>query len=298
MLTEWSQKLEQMSGGRVKTVLYFSGGLFPQREVIRSVLAGVGDVSFDYSQTEDPGLMVLNLFFDLPFLGWNTAENGTKVLRELFVRIPEMTKEYQGLKVLYPTMWGDANWNNSTKKQVQTSADLKGLKYISQGYGALWFQAMGATPVNLSWPDFYTSMEKGIVDSTISGFGPMLASGMMELFKYHTYVPTVLRPGFVVNVMNNDTFNKLPPDIQKIILDLEPWYTERRISLERESNVAGLGIIKEKGRPLVELSPAVVQEWLIAAKPTHEQWIKEAEAKGKPARAFYTTLMELIQQYK
>jgi TRAP-type C4-dicarboxylate transport system substrate-binding protein len=172
------------------------------------------------------------------------------------------------------------------------------MKFISQGYGALWYQTMGAVPVNVSWPDMYTSMEKGIVEGSIGAYGPAIGSGMIDLYRYYTTVPGCMRVGLTTTVMNTNSFNKLPADIQKIITDLEPWYAERRTALEKEFDGIGVGMAKEKGSTFIDLSPEVYNEWLAAAKPVHLQWIKESEAKGKPAQLFYDTLMQLIEQYK
>jgi TRAP-type C4-dicarboxylate transport system substrate-binding protein len=298
VLAEWSEKVMEMSGGRVEVVTYFSSALFEQREAIRSLLAGTADVHFDYMVGEDPGLMALNFYFDLPFLGWNTSENALKVEKELYKRFPEMTEEFQGLKVLYILVANDANWMMTTNKQVQTSEDLKGMKFISHGYAAKWYQLMGATPVKLSWPDFYTSMEKGVVDATLGSFGAHIASGMIELTNYYTLVPTPMRMGFFHQLMNPDSFNGLPPDIQKILLDLEPWVVGRRLELEKEMDKIGVPMAEELGATFVELSPEVTQEWIDAASPVHEEWISAIEGQGKPARALYDELMKLLEEYK
>jgi TRAP-type C4-dicarboxylate transport system substrate-binding protein len=287
-----------MSGGKVEVVTYFSSALFEQREAIRSMLAGTADVHFDYMVGEDPGLMALNLYIDLPFLGWNTAENGIKVEKELYTKFPEMTEEFQGLKVLYILAGDHNNWVMSTKRQVQTSEDVKGLKFSTHGYRAKWVELMGATPVKLSWPDFYTSYEKGVIDTTVGNFGAHIASGMIELTKHYTYVPTTFSQGFFHQLMNMDSFNGLPPDIQKIIVDLEPWLVQRRLELEREQNDVGIAMAKELGATFADLSPEVTQEWIDSAKPVHEVWIEEVEATGKPARALYEELMQLLQKYK
>jgi TRAP-type C4-dicarboxylate transport system substrate-binding protein len=298
-LNEWCDKLEEMSGGRVKTVRYFNAALFVQREVIRSILAGIADIHFDYRTIEDPGLMQLNNFWDLPFLGWGTPENSILIYKQLWADFPELAQEFQGVKLLYTDVESSEMWCSTTKKQVLTSADLKGLKFISQGAGSEWFAQMGATPVNLSWPEFYTSMEKGIVDASMSGgFGATIASGMIELFKYYTFVPSTMRQGFCSQIINPNTWNKLPPDIQKIMNDLEPWLISRRLELERESNQVGVQMAKEKGAIFADLSPEVTQEWIAAAKPVHDKWIKDMEGKGKPGKALYDELMQLLQKYK
>jgi TRAP-type C4-dicarboxylate transport system substrate-binding protein len=295
---EWAEKVMEMSGGRVEIVTYYSAALFEQREAIRSLLAGLADFHFDYMVGEDPGLMALNFYFDLPFLGWNTSLNALKAEKELYNKFPQMTEEFQGLKVLYIGVNPEVNWIMTTKKLVQTSEDLKGLKFNAHGYVAKWYELMGATAVKLSWPEFYTSMEKGVIDASLGSFGAHIASGMIELTDYYTFVPSCMRMGFFHQLANPDSFNSLPPDIQKIIVDLEPWIVERRVEMELEMDIIGVPMAEELGSTFVDLSPEVAQEWIDAAAPVHEEWIADIEAQGKPARALYDELMQLLQEYK
>ena len=99
-------------------------------------------------------------------------------------------------------------------------------------------------------------------------------------------------------VMNPDSFNNLPPDIQKIFLDLEPWFNERRLALQTEQEDGAIQKCKELGHTFAELSPEVTQEWMAAAKPIHDGWIADVESKGKPGQAFYNEVQQLIKKYK
>jgi len=293
----WVDKVTELYEGRIEITPYFAGSLFSQQEVIKSVLAGgVADIHFAYMAGEDPNLMPLNLFIDLPFLGWTDALTSHKIMMELMDNIPEMTEEFQGLKVLYMAVGPDQNWIMTTGKQVLTTDDMDGMKFIAHGYSAKWYEAVGATPVKLSFPEFYTSMEKGVVDGQIGALAPMMGAGMIELFKYSTHLPTPLTQGFFPAVMNPDSWNSLPPDMQKTFEDLGTWFAETHFEFANKSNLAGLNLAKEIGIPIVELSPEVTQEWKDIAKPVHEEWIEDVEAKGKPAKALYDELMRLLKE--
>jgi len=296
---DWADEITLRTNGRVKFTIYFSGGLFEQREVIRSVMEGVGDMSSSYTPVEDPGLMVLNLFTDLPFLNWPTDPyDATEAYRELYNRVPEMTAEFQGLKVMFPVMYSSMNYFNCTTKLVQTSDDLKGMKLMAQGYSGVWAEKMGATPVVLSWPEMYTSMEKGIVEASIGGYGAPIANGQIELYKYATNIHALMRAGIDMCVMNPDSWANLPPDIQKIFDDSVPFFNEKRIGYEAEMDNIGLGILQEQGCEFGDLDPAVLQEWRDVAAEVSAEWIAESEAKGKAAQKLYDTMNEIFSEYQ
>ena len=288
----------EMTDGQVEVVFYYSSALFAQKEAIKAMQVGTADIHINHMVGEDPGVFILNFFFDLPFLGWSTSENNIKVMYELMDKVPEMKEEFQGLKIYAIGTGSGANWVMSPKKQIQTTEDLKGLKFIAHGYGAKWYEAVGATPVSVSWPDMYTSMEKGVVDASIGAFGPAIGSGMIDLYEYYSVIPTAMDTGFFHHLMNMDSYNSYPPEVKKVLDDLEPWITARLIELEREADVAGVAIAKEKGATFVDISPEVIEEWKALAQPIHEEWIEDAESKGKPARAMFDELMQLLAEYQ
>ena len=156
---------------------------------------------------------------------------------------------------------------------------------------------MGASPVNVPFPDRYTSLEKGLVEGDFSQFGPMTVVGSLPLYKYHLIIPVISSPEVICTLFNADTWNKLPPDIQKIFSDNESVYRDRYTALNLGADDAGLKKAAELGQIVSTLSPEQMQLWKSVAMPLHEQWIKDAEAKGKPGKQLYDNVQQLIAKY-
>jgi TRAP-type C4-dicarboxylate transport system substrate-binding protein len=299
VMDEFLNKFEEASGGRVKFVRYYSAALFEPREVIQSVLTGVADIHFSQVPQAEPGLMALNCYLLLPYIGWDSCEQATAVHRELLDSFKALRDEYQGLKVLYPTIYSTGGYLN-TKKLVENREDLQGMKIQADSWAAKCVDLVGGTSVYIPWADRYTSFERGLVDGCLGGgFDAINALGALDLFTYHTRLLAGFSSGFDATVMNPDSFNRLPSDIQRIFDDLEPWYTARRIAVETEANERFIQQMKESGlHTFVDFSPEEGQVWKDAAKVLHEQWITDAEALGKPGRAFYEELQRLIKESK
>jgi len=299
-VTEWAKKFEEASGGKVKFTIYYASSLFEAKEVVRSVQAGVADIS-DFWPDAVPGTMPLGLGVELPFLGWPESKKATLIFREIIYgdKVPELLAEYQGLKVLYPTMWAETtSYVHTTKKLVKNAADLKGLKIEGGGNTAKWLNAMGATAVFVPFEDTYMSLERGLIDGHTGTFGWQFGSGCVELTPNHTVIGAILMMGYNPLVMNPDSWNKLPPDIQKIFDDLDEFYTNLRIGFEVDAQQEGLGATKGMGHTYYDLPPEETKAWMDAAKPIHDEWIKETEAKGLPATRFYEEMQRLIAEYK
>jgi TRAP-type C4-dicarboxylate transport system substrate-binding protein len=296
LMQEFANRVEAASNGRVKFTLYFSSSLFAPTEVIRSVLSGTADMQFSQVPQAEPALQVLNGYMTLPELGFPDTKTGTAIQRELFATVPDLLKEFQGLKVLFPTVWSTDAWVMTAKKPVKTAADLKGMKIQADAYTAKWVDAIGGTSVYIPFADRFTSFEKGVVDGTISYFGPISALGAVDLFNNFVYLPRLMT-GYDTLVMNPDSWNRLPPDIQKIFNDQDAPYTQARQDYESQTNQVNLQKIQGKGITILSFSPEDMKYFEEAAKPIHQAWIKDATAKGKPAQALYDKLQELKAKY-
>jgi TRAP-type C4-dicarboxylate transport system substrate-binding protein len=297
MLQTIADEIGRMSGGRVKFTLYFGGSLFSTREALRAILSGQAFLYNTYVPKEDPGLMVLNSFPQIPFMGFpSDFQKATMVFREVFENTPELQNEYQGLKVFYPTIYSFSQYVNTTKRPVTTSEDLKGLKVISDGYDAKWMSAMGAIPVNIAFPDMYLSMEKGVVEATFNP--PLIVPGMLNLYRYHLHLPIPFEVSFDCTIINPEMFNKLPADIQKMFYDLTDSYTEKRIRVQQEQEDAAVQQCRDLGHTFAEISPETLKQWTDVAETIHQLWVKDAEGKGKAGKAFYDYLQQTIAKYK
>ncbi len=114
---------------------------------------------------------------------------------------------------------------------------------------------------------------------------------------YHTIIGTQFTVIQQPLVVNPSTWDKLPADIKKIIEDLDEWYTNTRIGKEAGAEIAGLKATKEAGQTYYQLPPDEMQKWMAAAKPLHEEWIKDMESKGLPGRKVYDALQKAIEKY-
>jgi len=298
-ITEWAKKVEELSEGRVKFTIYYSSSLFEAKEVLTSVMAGVADIS-DYWTQEDAGIMLLSNMTWLPCLGWPDPDKSTRLWREMFDKYPELTAEYQGLKVLYPLVGGETtSYYHTVNKQIKSRADLKGMKVIGSGYVAKWEILLGATPVYVAYEDSYMALDKGVVEGHGAPWGWMEGSGTVELTPYHTILgPGMMSGGYQPLVMNPDSWNSLPPDIQQIFEELDPFYTDLRNGYGLESETRLVKYTQEElGHTFYTLPPEETQLWMDLGKQVHEEYIELIEAKGKPGREFYDELVRLIAEY-
>jgi len=126
-----------------------------------------------------------------------------------------------------------AGWFN---KEINTVADLNGLKMRIPGLGGEVLKRAGGTPVNLPGGEIFTSLKTGTIDAT-EWVGPYndLAFGLHKAAKYY-YYPGWHEPGTTLEaVINKEALESLPKDLQSIVinackivnLDMVSEYTTR-----------------------------------------------------------------------
>jgi len=87
--------------------------------------------------------------------------------------------------------------------------------------------------------------------------------------------------GFFV-VMNKEKWNKLPPDIQKIITQVNEEWTEKSGRNWDEIERAGRDFTLKLGNQIISLSPEENERWAKAVQPILADYVNRMKAKGLP----------------
>jgi TRAP-type C4-dicarboxylate transport system substrate-binding protein len=135
------------------------------------------------------------------------------------MKIYDETMKKYNLKFWFVTQWDAANgiWS---KKDVTKLDDLNGMKIRVGGYlPTQGIKALGASPVTIAGSELAPAMMAGTIDSVLTSLGYGYSIGLAKVSKTFTLTP--LSPTWsAVTVMNLKTFNSLPPDLQKVVLEV------------------------------------------------------------------------------
>jgi TRAP-type C4-dicarboxylate transport system substrate-binding protein len=117
------------------------------------------------------------------------------------------------------TMWQfPSNCNFYFNEPVEELADMAGMQMgCPGGVGILAVQALGATAVSLDSSEFITSAASGQVDA--EAFVPFDMYVNLKIYEELPYAVLYNLPAAFPAAINQDSFNKLPEDLQKIVLD-------------------------------------------------------------------------------
>ena len=118
--------MEEATKGKVKIQVYPSQTLVKGPESWNALKSGVADMAWSFHGYW-ADLTPLADVITLPSLPFKTAEKGSEVLWKLYEKFPAMQREFQDVKVLM--LWtSNPYFLITTKKQVKTLEDIKGMK--------------------------------------------------------------------------------------------------------------------------------------------------------------------------
>ncbi len=289
-----AKMIEEKTNGRVKVNCYFSQSLLKYPDTFRGISSGITDISLYVTQP----IHEVNRILGMPFSGLPNMPKTTKIFKEMLKQYPEFNQEFEKSGVKWISIRSmAANQLHLVKKPVKFPQDLKGMRIIGDPNLAVSFKKVGASVIQLGPPDWYTALERGVAEGHLLHIAAAYEFKLMELFKYHTLFGEggggAMPIGFVVNTK---MWNNLPPDIQKVIVDVYEWANEEGLEYDVDLIERAIEEVRQKGHTITVLSPSEIQVWMDWAKPANDKLIAEIESKGWPAKKVYDGFKRVIKE--
>jgi TRAP-type C4-dicarboxylate transport system substrate-binding protein len=295
-IKQWADNITQASGGRVKFVFYWNESLVKQTDTYAATELGICHIG-NFTITLDASRFPLNLIFNLPALGLKDTHISSRIANELINNVPALAEEFKTVKLLFYYLSVPSDIH-TTHKPIRVPEDTSGMKFIASATRADALSLAGATPVSQRPSDWYKSLSSGLVEGVAAGWVPLRNFGIISLIKYHTQLGAAsfgMNP--IVLIMNMEKWNSLPMDIQKIFDEYNQAAVENILELEDAAAAKAIKEALEAGNTLITLTPEEEQVWMGFAKPVHDKWIADTEAKGLPAVEVYKEVKSLIEKY-
>jgi TRAP-type C4-dicarboxylate transport system substrate-binding protein len=298
-LQPWVKKVEDATKGKVKIEVYYSQTLAKGPDIWNAVKSGIADMGWCFHGYW-PGMTPLADVITLPSLPFKTAEKGSEVLWKLYEKFPQIRNEFKDVHVLQ--LWTSAPYFLiTTKKQVKTLEDLKGMKIrVTGGPPTDQMKALGAVPMLIPMPDNYISLQKGVIDGMGAPWEAIYAFRLYEVVKYYTIVP--LSAVYFSMSVNKQKWNSLPKDIQQAIasvsgLDAAKFWGHNFFDTAEEGVMER---VKAGGYEMIKyvVPPEELDRWTkVAGKPIWTDWVKKMESKGHPeAQKIVDATLEMLKK--
>ena len=220
-IADFLKKLEAASQGEIAPKLFDSGQLFPDRDVIKALVLGQVEMAAPgtwlvAAYVPEADLGQLPVFYGQPIETTHRAIDG----------IPgDMVNDQvsKKLRVKIPGRWIDLGFTNwySTRKPLNTLADLKGLKIRnSGGFAQPWrAQFFGAVPNMTAWPDVPLALSQGTFDA-LQSTNESCASAKLWDAGLHFGLIDHQTMGDYIPMISNTFWDALSPALKTLVTDL------------------------------------------------------------------------------
>jgi TRAP-type mannitol/chloroaromatic compound transport system substrate-binding protein len=213
-----AERVAVATDGRFQIEVFAGGELMPGNQVMDAVQKGtvpIGHTASYYFVGKDPALA-----FDtaIPFgmnsrqhAAWIWQGGGMQLIRDLFSEFNIHT---------IPCGNTGAQMGGWFRKEINTLADLKGLKLRIGGLAGQVMQRLGVVPQQIPGSDLYPALEKGAIDAAewVAPYDDE-KFGFQKVAKYY-YAPAWWEGGAQLSMyVNKDEWTKLPKSYQTILED-------------------------------------------------------------------------------
>ena len=277
-IVEFAKQLEQRTGGKVKITLFEStlGAPGDHWDMAKNNAVQFAFTSDMYNTGRMPILSMLGLPMEAPDSkdAWTIANEWLKA-----GYLKELTDNF---KVLWFQSSSPLSmYFRKTKPAKQD--DFKGMK-IRCG-SAVQCQAMtvlGASGVSMPGGEVYMALQTGVIDGAITGID------VANDRKFYEVAKNVLRQNLIIGMfvflMNKDTWNSLPPELQKLIDQLAKDVNAAEMERRYNEDKALVSAYEKRGGEFYSVSKEEFNKWRQLIRPNSEKYVQDLTAKGHPAK--------------
>ena len=275
----YADELAKQSNGKVKIQFFPLGGLFKAQETRDNIIAGTADIANLSISTEGPRMPLASIS-SLPTIEFPNTVEGTmdasRVIVKLVEESPELAAEFRSFKVLalpYLTAYGVFD-----KEPIYLPSDIKGKKMRAAAMHAEFVRSLGGASVNIVPPQVYMSMKTGVIDGSIMSISQIGDYKLWEVAHYFTDV-YMGRSLFAI-IMNKESWNDLPPDIQQLMDKLAPGMVKKGAEVMYEETLKGTKDFLANGGEIIKVTEEQKKAWDAAKAPLEKMWLENCREKG------------------
>jgi TRAP-type mannitol/chloroaromatic compound transport system substrate-binding protein len=274
-----------MSEGRLKIHVYGGGELIPALEGFDAVSQGTAEMCHGASYYWAGKAPASQFFSSIPFgmnaqqmNAWLYGGGGLALWEELYAgfNLTPLPVGNTGVQM--------GGWFN---REINSTADLKGLKMRIPGLGGKVIAKAGGSAILSAGAEIFTNLERGVIDAT-AWIGPYhdYLMGFYKAAKYYNY-PGWHEPGSVLElIVNKSAFDGLPKDLQTMVRAAAAWSTIWTLSeFEAKNDVYLKKLVNDHKVSLREFPESVLK----ALRTYSEEVMRELAESDAPSKKVYAS---------
>lgn len=277
----------------------YGGQLYKMNATLTSVEQGITDIGWVFHNLE-AAKMPLSQFGTVTPFTTDDVRIILDVANEMNEKVPALQKEWDRNNMVFLGATGVDTYHLFTKNPIATYADLKGRKISAPGSIGLWLKGSGAVPVDGSLTSYYTDIQTGVSEGTIS-----IATGILpnKIYEVAPYITTVNIGALYIGgmAMNKDSYAGLPPEVQQIVKDVGKEYSKSLGATLMQRYEAAIKTMETNGAKqtpsvrVTNMSSGERDKWVKTMPNLAAEWAKTNASKG-PAKEIVQTYMDALRK--
>jgi C4-dicarboxylate-binding protein DctP len=292
---EVTKRVAQRTKHKVEFVEGYGGAMVKVADTLEGVQSGIIDIG-GYCFCFEPSNLPLHAFQIMVPFGTMSSVKSLQVARAVYDKVPYMSKVFEDkYKQKLIALISDNGYNLGTNFEWNKVADLKGQKIAGAGLNLKWLEFAGATPVQSSLVDAYTSMQTGVYNGWIMFPSGWVNFKLYEVGKYYTEIGfgAITWHGLTINQAR---WNKLPKEVQDIIAEVAKEYEAKTGTVNDENYPKQIDELKKNGVNVRKLPDEVTMEWAKSLQNWPKEKAQELDKMGLPGTQVLETALAAAEQ--
>ena len=309
-ITQAAENIAKKTDGRLTIDCYFDGTLLTIWDTLVGCINGVADLVYIDATVLSEGF-ALNNVFSMPFLNTPPGKAATDLAyAQLIKDCPELSAELEAAGVMWLSIATIGGYHLFSTEVLDSPAKLSGKTIEGIGEGGRIINALGGNGVVLDLGDFYMSLSTGLLNGILVMIGELHAFGLYEIVDKHIIFSNstdvndhdAMWGGGLYSppmgmIINTNSFNELPADLQQVLLDEIATLPIVIPALDTDDIIIpAIDFITSRGDEFFFINNEARQEWSKSFGPVLETWYDRCDAAGYDGRAVYNHLLELFDK--
>jgi len=292
---ELKRRVEERTEHTLNFIEGYSGSIVKVAETLEGVQNGIVDIG-GFCYCFEPSNLPLHAFQTMLPFGTMDPTVSLAIAQDVYEAVPYLTNVFEeqfNQKLLARV--ADAGYNLGTSFDWNTVEDLQGVKIAGAGLNLNWLRHVGAVPVQGSLPEAYTGMRTHVYEGWVMFPSAWVQLKLHEVGPYYTMIGfgSITWHGLTINM---NTWNRLPADVQEIMLEVSADFEELTGSNNLERYGADVDMLRQQ-ITVKELGADVTLEWANSLRDWPKEMVAELEGLGLPAKLVLETALESAERH-
>lgn len=270
--TSWIAEVNELAKEKINIVEYPGGQLYGPKEMHTAVAKGNVDIGV-VLQPRAMAMVPLLQGVYLPF-AFDSVKDAAAAYQGESREIIERALEKKRMKLIYANFTGGVQVYSS-KANIESIDDFKSLRVLSTSPMMTEIMAkLGSSPdTSIPQTEQYMALKRGVADaslnSIVGGFFQKTHEVAAQVSLMDMSFPTILI------TMNLKKWNKLPEDVQKIMLDAGKKKEAEVLAVSQGWDQKFTGALTEAGATVKPLPAETRKKIQAASRGIWEKWAKD-----------------------